>query len=255
MDRYLIDKFKGKYRVMAHLDEQTNDFPRNYNGEVDEDFSDFYIKCRNNIEIKHGVGKRMMVYIPSKTKGLNVLKKMYEDSYGKKWEESDTKNDTKYYDGLINKVVAGSPVICAEALDGEVTIDFYSDDIKWIAKFVHPVTSGANISPLSKRNLYKTKYVIPDEDVKKCKAIEESYPKRKMTIKGKTTMITDGLYIRKVNTAFEEKKVKELNEFSSIKDLEYDKKKIGVNGKEYFHIKGWWNDYLNFCDKYANTFS
>lgn len=42
MANYLM-KYKGKYRVKAHVDESTNDFPRNVNDQIETD--DLYIKC------------------------------------------------------------------------------------------------------------------------------------------------------------------------------------------------------------------
>ena len=55
MDLYLTNKFKGTYRVLAELDEVTNDFVRDDKGNIDESFSDFYIKCQGGVKIKHGV--------------------------------------------------------------------------------------------------------------------------------------------------------------------------------------------------------
>lgn len=246
MDRYLIDKFKGKYRVMAHLDQSTNDFPRNFIGEVDEDFADFYIKCQSNIEIKHGSGRKLMVYIPSKVKGYNILKKMYEDACNKKWSENDRKNDTKYYDNLVEKVINATPVIDVDVMDYEVTIDFNIADFDWMRTYVKPTTSGANISPLSRRNLYKTKYTIPAADLEKYKEIENTFPHREVVINGKKRSMIDGLFVRKLNNDFE------LSiDNMSIDEIYADKKLVGLTGKEYYHKKGWWEKYLNFCIKAA----
>ena len=41
MSDYLYKKFFGKYRILAPIDSQTNDFPRNDKGDVDTE--DFYI--------------------------------------------------------------------------------------------------------------------------------------------------------------------------------------------------------------------
>lgn len=253
MDRYLIDHFKGKYRVMAHLDLETNDFPRDHTGEIDKDFADFYIKCRNNIEIKHGVGNALWLYVPSKTRGGNILRKMYLDAYGEEWGSKNASKDTKYLDNLIKRVVDGTPVVSAEVLDSEVLIEFKTPDMDWIANYIHPVTSGANISPLSKRNLYKTKYTIPKDDLDKIKLIEEKYPTRVMNIKGVQHTVTDGLFIRNVNKQFEQEMSRQDSFKNSIDALEADKKKVGLQGKEYYHYKGWWDNYLKFCNSTAES--
>ena len=53
MYRYL-EKFIGTYRVMAEYDLQTNDFPRDEEGNIDKSFEDLYIPCsRGKSVIKH----------------------------------------------------------------------------------------------------------------------------------------------------------------------------------------------------------
>ena len=42
MYRYL-EKFIGTYRVMAEYDLQTNDFPRDEEGNIDKSFEDLYM--------------------------------------------------------------------------------------------------------------------------------------------------------------------------------------------------------------------
>jgi hypothetical protein len=59
MDNYLIQHYKNKYRVKAHYDLSTNDFIRDSEGNLDNDFADFYLSGRSGIEIKHGYGSEL----------------------------------------------------------------------------------------------------------------------------------------------------------------------------------------------------
>ena len=70
MTSYLM-KYKGKYRLKAHICQNTNDFPRDENGNLDTD--DVYIKCANNCQIYHYGKSTLVAYIPSLGRGHNIL--------------------------------------------------------------------------------------------------------------------------------------------------------------------------------------
>ena len=76
MSDYLYKNFFGKYRIMAWLDNNTNDWPRDKNGHIETD--DFYIPCKNGALIQHYGGNVLTAYIPSIIKG-NRLMKMCQD--------------------------------------------------------------------------------------------------------------------------------------------------------------------------------
>lgn len=69
-------RYKGTYRLKAHIDQNTNDFPRDENGQLDTD--DIYIKCANGSQIYsygHGI---LIAYIPSLGRGHNILRSIAE---------------------------------------------------------------------------------------------------------------------------------------------------------------------------------
>lgn len=49
MDLYLVNKFKGKFRILPHYDQDTNDIPKDHLGNNDESYGDLYITCANHI--------------------------------------------------------------------------------------------------------------------------------------------------------------------------------------------------------------
>lgn len=70
---YLIDKFKGQYRIKAPYNLSTNDFSRKPN-ETFEDI-DCYIDCQYGNKIFHYGKNILQAYIPSLIRG----EKYFED--------------------------------------------------------------------------------------------------------------------------------------------------------------------------------
>lgn len=71
MANYLM-RYKGIYRLKAHIDQNTNDFPRDWNGLIDSD--DVYIKCALGCQIYHYGHGVLVAYIPSIGREHNILK-------------------------------------------------------------------------------------------------------------------------------------------------------------------------------------
>ena len=237
MDLYLINKFKGTYRVLAELDEKTNDFVRDDKGNIDESFSDFYIKCQGGIKIKHGVGSILSTYIPSKTKGVNILRKIWSDNTNdsplpKESQYTITVGkrhiNTCYYDNLCEALMDKGILDDVEVLDSEVIFEFNVKDIEYYAKLLKASTSGAKISPFSKKNLPKEKYIIPKSDINDYNDAIRNFPRRNM---GTRTMV-DGLFIKRCNTDFMAKN--HIKNNTSLKD------------KELIHKKGKWDKYIKY---------
>lgn len=239
MDMYLINHYKGVYRVLAELDEETQDFVRDDKGNIDDSFSDFYIKCAGGTKIIHGVGSTLGVYIPSKNKGINILRKIWNDNENNaplpKENQYTISVGRKHFTAcycenlckeLINKEILES----AEVLDSEVFFEFKAKDIEYFAKLLKITTSGAKISPFSKKNLPREKYVIPQKDIDDYNVIIKNFPKRKM---GERTIV-DGLFIKGCNKDFMSKN--HLKNNTSLKD------------KEFIHKKGKWNKYLKYLE-------
>lgn len=225
MGQYLL-KFKGKYRLLAELDKQTNDIPRNANGEIDQDDVEIYIACRHNMKITYyGLNESrrgvLTAYIPSVIRGRNIKKEL-------------KKQKIEIFD--------------YDESDEEVMFHFNAVDIEPVATLMKAKISGANISPFSKRNLPQRKdIIIPDDEMKKYKEISSKVDKKDM------------LMFKTWNTAFLnnvlQKKIRK-----ETKDKSYDykadmkKMKLGRQVKEFIWTKRYWQEYLNYLDKEVKNY-
>lgn len=153
MYRYL-EKYTGTYRVLGHLDLDTQDYPRDENGSIDESYDDLYIPCsRGKSVIKHTYEKDILVicFYGKASTAKNVyteLKDKYKNIY--------LKFERIGEDGLIY---------------------FNADDIKKIATIIKPKTSGASIKWNSNRNLPKVEYEIPKVDLDRLAKITKNLTK------------------------------------------------------------------------------
>ena len=138
MFRYL-EKYVGTYRVLPILT-LDNDFPRDENGDIDDDYDDLYIPCAKGIII-HSYTPYLLVWYTPKIKTGKKVKEQFEKS--------------------------GIKICDYEETDGDILIWFDKSDIKKVAKIVNPKTVGKNINPLSKKNLTKQKltYQLPESDL------------------------------------------------------------------------------------------
>lgn len=241
---HYLKKYVGTYRVKADLDPDTNDFPRREYGSLDPTFDDLYIDCKNNIKIRHGVGNVLSCYIPSKSRGMNILRQIYQDNIdGNLPKEKDI-----YLDKLCAKLVEKEILVSAEVLDGEVYFEFKTTMINYIAKLVGAKTSGASISPFSEKNLAKTEYKIPDEDMELYKEAIKDFPVKTVEIKGVERTMVDGLIIKKLNKEFDNIIIKSQ---SKKFDIDKDRKLKGLKNKEYIHSWGK-ETWLKYCEFMKN---
>ena len=218
-NRYMM-KYKGKYRLLTPIDQETNDFPRTPNGDVEEDL-EIYITCQHGNKIyAYGTDghkeMQLAAYVPSLGRGRNVRKDM-------------DKEKIEYY--------------AYDETDEEVRFLFSSNDIEKVAKLLKAKISGANISPMSKRNLPKDKSVqIPDEDMKRYKDITSSLGKDKM------------FSIKSVNKSFMDnvlaKKLKENPRARKPFDYKTDMRKMRMSRsiKGYIWSKGLWKEYIDYLN-------
>ena len=223
MAHYLM-KFKGTYRILPVLDEVTHDVPRNANGEIDESYEDLYISCQYGNQIwvyGHDTNGRILLtaYIPSIGRGHNIKKAMDEQNI---------------------------PYTHYEENDVEVMFRFKAKDIHAVAKLLKAKTSGANISPFSRKNLPKAKNVqIPTEEIERYKAISSQIQK------------ADLLLIHKITTSFLENILqKKYRKSDKSFDYKKDMKKCLMSRltKEYIWTKGMWDEYLKYFEKEVKKF-
>ena len=218
-NRYMM-KYKGIYRLLPVIDQETNDFPRTPSGDVEEDL-EIYIACQygNRIYAYGTDGHKEMqlaAYIPSLGRGRNIRKAM-------------DKEKVQYY--------------AYDETDEEVRFLFSTKDIERVASLLKAKTGGANISPMSKRNLPKDKSVqIPDEDMKRYRDITSSLGKDKM------------FSIKSVNKSFMDnvlaKRLKENPRARKPFDYKADMRRLMLAGKtrEYIWVKGLWKEYVDYLN-------
>lgn len=220
MDTYL-NKYKGKYRVYAHYDLQTNDFIRDDDGNLEDSFGDFYLKGRNNIEVKHGIGSVLACYIPNLQIGKNILKSYYEVVIGNSKGKSIEK--------IISDLKSGGYVDEVDILSIEVFFTFHADCLDTLAPIIKLRTSGANISPFSTKNLPKAPYTIPDKDMELYKECRGDLV---------------GLEINKVQNEFIAKKFDD--------NFKIDLRKEMLKPLQYFHKVGCFSEYCEYLRERAN---
>lgn len=234
-----LDKYIGTYRVKTYIDKSTNDFPRvikNNEKVLDQSNDDFFIACRDNIQIYH-YGKGVLVgYIPSIKRGHNIIKQIYIDIIGS-IEESD--ND---YKRIYNELSEKGLVYDFEETDREVLFKFKDKNMRILEKYLEPSTYGAKIRPYSTNNLPKAKFNIPDKDLKLYSEITSCIPKEKDKNDRKSKMLRIQTF-KNLNQGFV---VSLTGKNYTVKDITADMKLVGLKGKEYFYYKGLWSEYLYY---------
>lgn len=223
-------KYKGKYRIMSHIDKNTNDYPRDLNGNIEQ--NDAYIKCEKGNQIYHYGRSTLVAYIPSIGRGHNILFAIAKDLCG-----LENRID---YEKLYELLEREGTIKDILENDKEIEFKFNAKDIEFIAKFLKPQVSGSNISPYSTRNLPKKKYTIPNDDLLEYKKITESISKDNILLISQITkrffsdyLIKKSLYKRK--------------------DFNKDMKLKMLKGKEYIHSEGLWSEYLKYLQKEINN--
>lgn len=218
-NRYMM-KYKGSYRLLPMIDQETNDFPRTPSGDVEEDI-EIYITCQHGSKIyAYGTDghkeMQLAAYVPSLGRGRNVRKAM-------------DKEKIEYY--------------AYDETDEEVRFLFSSNDIEKVAKLLKAKISGANISPMSKRNLPKDNSVtIPDDDM--------------VMYKNATSSINCGnmAKLKSLNKSFMDnvlaKRLKKNPRARKPFDYKTDMRKMRMSRsvKEYIWSKGLWKEYIDYLN-------
>lgn len=225
--KYLM-KYKGIYRIKANIDESTNDFPRDENGNIDTD--DLYIKCANGSQIYHYGHSTLVAYIPSIGRGHNILKAIGQALLPDIKQYEKTPYD---YAGLYTALTKEKTIWDIMENDSEIEFKFKANSLDFIAKYLKPSTYGADISPFSTRNLPKISYTIPDDDLNEYKKITEQIAKE------------DKLILSHLTRDFMSKILSKNKLYKSI-SMKVDMRKKMISGKEYIHSMGYWDKYLKF---------
>ena len=214
--RYL-EKYIGKYRVRAPLDEDTQNFPLTEDGFLDPSFDDLYIRCKRGGRIVHSyrrlTGDAILAwYYEGAKKGNRVVAEIRE-KYSEKelWLEVD------------------------DECGSDFLMYFKDSDFSKIAPFLKPETYGASIRPYSKKNVPKANN-IPEEDLERLRAITNKLGTRKM------------IFIKQCVEEFDDLiPVNKGKKYNPTRE----RAKSGLRGKEFIYAIGLWEEFLQFCEQKA----
>lgn len=234
MFRYLEKHYIGIYRVKAHYDLNTLDFPRTDTGGVDEEYDEQYIPCKKG-EIRHTYrntrGKDILLwYCDNIRTGVSVYNELKEKYPEVEWEVDE--------DLSLGK----DDIFCSLGRKKDVIIYFEASDIEKVASVVEPNTRGASIRPYSIKNLPKTPYTIPENELKE-------YIKVTKKFKGETPLEL-AQTIKKANKEFAAERDKEDKDKIAFITKQYTSK---LKFKEYVHSIGLWEEYIEFLKGYKSN--
>ena len=225
-------RYKGIYRLKAHVDQSTNDFPRDLNGVIDSD--DVYIKCAFNCQI-YSYGRGILVaYIPSVGRGHNILKALGERLCG-----FDIKSIKIDYKPLYDSLLSEGTIKHIMENDEEIEFRFHAKNIELIAEYLKPQTSGASISPFSTKNLPKSDYTIPADELSLYKDLTAGISKE------------DIIIISQATRRFISDKIAKSKQYK-LKNVRSEMRKSMLKGKEFIHYSGFWNQYIEYLKKELN---
>lgn len=154
----------------------------------------------------------MEAYIPSIGRGNNIIKAI----------QSELGEDVIWH---------------IEKTDSEVLFRFNSKHMPVLEKYLKPKTSSADRSPFSTKNLPKSKYIIPDEDLIMYKEIVSKIPLEHIIMLTHST----NKFLKSLAT--------KKNTWENIKA---DMALKGLKGKEYIHAIGKWKEYIKHLEKEIN---
>lgn len=230
MAKYLM-KYKGQYRIKPNLDLNLNDVPRDESGGIDPSYEDIYIKCASGAQIYHYGRSILCAYIPSIGRGHNILIAIAKD-LGLIEKDYKKRDYQKLYKALNENHTVFDIMENAK----EIEFKFNAKDIDFIAKFLKPQTSGADISPFSPRNFPKNSYTIPEEELEEYLKITGDVPQE------------DKLQIGLITNRFIKNILSKDKLYKTI-DLKTDMRKKCLKGKEYIHSMGYWEKYIKYLKK------
>lgn len=133
---------------------------------------------------------------------------------------------------LFNKELNSNSIIWnVVETDSEVLFRFNAKHITDLEPYLKPKTNGADRSPFSTKNLPKTKYIIPDEDLVSYKEIVSKLPQNQLI----TLVHTTNSFLKSLAT----KK-------NTWEDIKADMALKGLKGKEYIYSIGQWDKYIKY---------
>lgn len=125
-------------------------------------------------------------------------------------------------------------IFAVEETDSEVLFKFKYTDIDKLESILNPSTIACNRSPFSTKNLPKSDYKIPSEDLDIYSNIIKKIPKNEL------------IKLVHISQEFMKKKAKTKKQITA---LYAEKKKLGMKPKEFCHYKGWWGEYVKYVQE------
>lgn len=221
MANHYLMKYKGVYRILPELDEDTKDIPRDDKNEIIDGYDDIYIACKNGGKIYtygHIDNKKpvwLVGYVPSIGRGRNIIKALKE-------------RNVEYVDYFET--------------DEEVEFKFKAADIEIVAELMKVKTSGASISPFSPKNLPKSDVKIPTDEIARYKEITSVVSKGDLlSIHRATTSFLEDVLQKSLRKTTKNKKFSYKTEIKSMC--------LSRQVKEYIWVKNFWNEYLDYLKK------
>ena len=139
---------------------------------------------------------------------------------------------------LFNKELNSNSIIWnVVETDSEVLFRFNAKYITDLEPYLKPKTNCANRSPFSNKNLPKTKYKIPDEDLLRYKDLMKNLSQKEV--------LSFGLYTNNFIKSLVSKK-------NTLDNIKADMAIKGLKGKEYIHSIGKWIEYIEYLKKEIN---
>ena len=165
-NHYLIQHYKGRYRIKGEIDVETCDFPRDLQGNIDESYSDLYIDCQSNNKIYY-YGKGILnAYIPSIGRGRNIKKALDEKNIPyTNYIETDEENGT--YGALGHEMNDASYSPSIDLSFGTI----YSSDVTLIRKSkngkpgekIASINEEEILAKVSNPQQYNDEVIFPDK--------------------------------------------------------------------------------------------
>lgn len=244
----LMTKYKGKYTLKCEYDKEKIEFNRKLNGTYED--VDVYVQCANKCKIfYYGNRGTLQFYCPSVPRGNNIIREIYgrfinpDNTEITKNELNLIKNGQTihtvrtYYKPVDeelcqNDLATNNHIIFdIERTDDEVLFKFKYRDMETLEEILKPSTISCNRSPFSNKNLPKSDYTIPDEDLEDYTRIVRDIPKE------------DLIQLVHISNRFINNMAKGQKQIDALKE---EKKKLRMKPKEFIHYKGKWNEYLKY---------
>lgn len=237
----LINKYKGKYTLKCEYDQEKIEFNRKLNGTYED--VDVYMQCANKCKIfYYGNRGTLQFYCPSLSRGRNIVREIYgrfinPDNVERVVTNIDGTNITrtsykiKDHDTLLVDCNNNELIFDIEQTDSEVLFKFKYKYIDTLEEILKPSTISCNRSPFSNKNLPKSDYTIPDEDLEDYTRIVRDIPKE------------DLIQLVHISNRFINSMAKTQKQIDALKE---EKKKLRMKPKELIHYKGKWNEYLQY---------